>query len=204
MRLSLAAGVLLAACVSAEVISWPDKPTFCKDHDCPKFTVVDSNDRYELRNYEQSYWVTTSMPVTNYWQNRVDNRKAFYKLFGYITGLNDQATKMPMTAPVLKYHMKDTAIMAFMIPFQLYGKAPEPTEDGVRLFTSPPRMVYVKKFSGEGWNPDYVHAAKIKELRDDLKADNITITDDTFYVAGYDGPSVRNYNKHHEVWIAKP
>ena len=28
----------------AEVVSWEDKPSFCKDHDCPKYTVVSTND----------------------------------------------------------------------------------------------------------------------------------------------------------------
>lgn len=53
-------------------------------------------------------------------------------------------TKMPMTAPVLKYHTKDRVMMGFMIPFSLYGKAPQPNDSSVRLFTSPASQAYVK------------------------------------------------------------
>ena len=51
---------------------------------------------------------------------------------------------MAMTAPVLSYHMKDEVVMAFMIPYSMYGKAPKPTDSKVTLFTSPAMQVYVK------------------------------------------------------------
>merc|ERR1711915_122302 len=188
----------------AEVVSWEDKPSFCKDHDCPKYTVVSTNDKYEVRSYEKSYWVTTRMPAKNYWQDKIGSRQAFWRLFGYITGNNDQGMKMAMTAPVLKYHMKDEVVMAFMIPYSMYGKAPEPTDSKVTLFISPAMQVYVKTYSGEGWNPDYVQAAALKQFRSDLSADDVEVTGETFYVAGYDGPSVRHFDRHHEIWIANP
>mgnify|MGYP001801694819 CR=1 FL=1 len=61
-----------------------------------------------------------------------------------------------------------------------------------------------RTYSGEGWNPDYVQAAALKEFRSDLSADDVEVTGETFYVAGYDGPSVRHFDRHHEIWIAKP
>jgi len=203
MKIAFIVSLLVIGCY-ANVITWANKPSFCKDHDCPKYTVISSNDKYELRSYETSYWVTSPMKASNYWQDRIATTQVFWKLFGYITGKNVEETKMPMTAPVLNYHMKDQVTMAFMIPFSLYNKAPAPTDSSVRLYTSPAMQVYVKAYSGEGWNPADVQSAMLTEFRADLAADNIDISDDTFYVAGYDGPTVKHFDRHHEIWIAKP
>lgn len=139
------------------------------------------------------------MPTTDYWQKGMDNRIAFYKLFAYISGNNVDKTKMPMTAPVLKYHTKDRVMMGFMIPFSLYGKAPQPNDSSVRLFTSPASQAYVKKYKG-----DSLDSEKLAEFRDELAADDIEITDKSFYLVGYDGPNVKESKRHQEIWIAKP
>ena len=43
MKSVLLLSVFVLSCY-AEVVSWEDKPSFCKDHDCPKYTVVSTND----------------------------------------------------------------------------------------------------------------------------------------------------------------
>ena len=44
----------------------------------------------------------------------------------------------------------------------------------------------------------------VNSLKDELAADGIRVNVDTYYAAGYDGPSVRSTEKYHEIWLAKP
>jgi len=66
----------------------------------------------------------------------------------------------------------------------------------IRIFFS------YRKFSGSGFARHTVYPAKLAELRADLTADGIS-TGDSFYTAGYDGPHVRDFERHNEVWINK-
>ena len=54
------------------------------------FNICKCFQKYEVRSYEKSYWVTTRMPAKNYWQDKIGSRQAFWRLFGYITGKNEQ------------------------------------------------------------------------------------------------------------------
>jgi len=50
---------------------------------------------------------------------------------------------MDMTVPVLMSHESDKVTMNFMIPHSVTN-APEPTEDGVTLYSAPSAEVYVR------------------------------------------------------------
>merc|ERR1711976_735583 len=57
--------VILAVCVSLSVqksVEQTDdwvKPSFCKGLDCPKYTVLEQFEGYELREYEEAMWVSS-------------------------------------------------------------------------------------------------------------------------------------------------
>ena len=63
-------------------------------------------------------------------------------------------------------------------------------------------FLYIDGFLRYGRGYDwYNSAAKLAELRRDLAADNILVSGDNYYVAGYDGPRVYYMNRYHEIWI---
>ena len=43
-----------------------------------------------------SYWVSTDIPASDYKEDEVQSNKAFWKLFGYISGENDDRKKHTM------------------------------------------------------------------------------------------------------------
>merc|ERR1711963_39183 len=90
--LALALLSLVAAASAAQ------RPAFCHDLDCPLYTVVDTNNDYELRRYNVTKWAA----ITKEGADRDSvNSGMFRTLFNYIDGHNAANTKIPMTAPVL-------------------------------------------------------------------------------------------------------
>ncbi|KAL4513272.1 hypothetical protein Ndes2526B_g02030 [Nannochloris sp. 'desiccata'] len=77
----------------------PDKrPWFCHGLDCPKYKVVETTDAYEVREYKEAVWATTTVETYNY---AMASSIGFKRLFDYIGGSNKDEVKIPMTAPVL-------------------------------------------------------------------------------------------------------
>ncbi|WAQ99832.1 HEBP2-like protein [Mya arenaria] len=119
------------------------KPAFCHDLDCPKYTVMETNDKFEKRHYAPSVWVATTMNTTNY--TRALNSQMFFKLFRYISGNNSAHQKLAMTAPVLTEHVFETSVaMQFMIPFAQQAAPPTPTEPKVYIRNVPETTFYVR------------------------------------------------------------
>lgn len=93
------------------------------------YTVLKKQDNFELRHYEQMILVTTSMDGLD------DKKSPFYKLFGYISGDNDAAKEIPMTAPVFMDN-KDTKMetMSFVLPKDYaLDDSPVPIDSTVKL-----------------------------------------------------------------------
>ncbi|XP_052702441.1 heme-binding protein 2-like [Crassostrea angulata] len=179
-----------------------NKPSFCRDLDCPKYTVLQSFPGFELRRYEMSQWVATKDLVTRY--DALKNSNMFYKLFHYISGKNTLGMKMPMTAPVLRTvipgvgrnNQQTMMEMHFMIPHNMQPFPPAPTDPTVYITTLPPLDVYVKSFGG--FTNHRMNLMKVEELKNQINNRNL-FHGDHFYTAGYDGP--RSMNRHNEVWL---
>lgn len=60
-----------------------------------RLTIAASQDGFEIRHYEPSVWVSTKITDVSY--DDATN-VGFHRLFDYISGNNDAATKIPMTA----------------------------------------------------------------------------------------------------------
>ncbi|KAK3096902.1 hypothetical protein FSP39_004603 [Pinctada imbricata] len=190
-----------------------DKPAFCHDLDCPRYTLLKSFAGYELRRYEMTQWVTARTITNNY--SRQINSEIFFSLFRYISGNNTAGTKIPMTAPVLNIvtpgstnEQSSVYEMHFMIPHNMQPFPPAPTEPTVYITTLPPMDVYVKTFSG------FADMAQSEQMVTSLKhsINNASLYDNTlFMTAGYDGPYtiVNRHNEGYELrqyagtqWVA--
>eukprot|EP00980_Cylindrotheca_fusiformis_P008085 scaffold1722_cov120-Cylindrotheca_fusiformis.AAC.15 len=106
----------------------------------PKYTVVESCDLYELREYE-SYTVAST--VMDEGEDLASTGNAFNSLASYLFGLNEASKTMAMTTPVtttsfneMRFYLAETAI-------------PEPSADStIEIFEVPSALLAVRKFTG--------------------------------------------------------
>ncbi|PSC76979.1 heme-binding 2-like [Micractinium conductrix] len=135
-------------------------------------------------------------------------RTGFKRLFEYIDGANNEAVKIPMTAPVRTTvgaaagpFRQNNFTVSFFVPFSFQKNgAPKPNNPDVYLeeeagsFTA-----YVAQKGGYVLDDWSVHKM-VKGLTQALKADGKEVDAETFVTAGYD-PPFRIAGRHNEVWL---
>lgn len=176
-------------------------PEFCRDLDCPRYTVLETNDKFEKRRYEPSVWVATKTIRMLYTEQ--DRTTMFFKLFHYISGNNSAHSKIDMTTPVVTEVIhgqgpdcESNFTMHFLIPYALQANPPQPTEKDVFIRHVPEMTVFVKQYGG--FDTDQTKLKNLQGLIDDLNAASKSYRDDLFYTAGYDGPYA--LKRHNEIW----
>jgi len=126
----------------------------------PAYTVVETATPFEIRDYG-SYVVAETLLDGPF--EGVGN-EAFQRLFGYISGNNRGAEKIPMTAPVEQESAPAKIPMtapveqqragnrwrvAFVLPASFtLATAPLPTDNRVMLAEVPPRRVALVRYRG--------------------------------------------------------
>ncbi|MDZ7747189.1 MAG: heme-binding protein [Halobacteriales archaeon] len=170
----------------------------------PPYTVLGSVEDVELRQYRETMRVETTAD---------DERTAFGRLFDYIDGSNEGETEIPMTAPVevdadvndesgsgdesagtkipmtapVEVGDEESGVrMAFYLPEEYDSeRAPQPTDDDVRLVAESPRTLAVVTFSGRA--TDTRKATASERLLDTLARNDVVVTGEPFFM-GYDAP----------------
>lgn len=142
----------------------------------PKYQVVLAAEQFELRRYEPQVLVQTV--VDGDYEEAQD--EAFRRLFRYISGRNDKALEISMTAPVevsesvdslpeqLPFENEKTESgwkMSFVLPDQFtVATTPKPTDERVVLQQREARTVAVLRYSGRwSYESQKAHAAKLSE-----------------------------------------
>lgn len=188
----------------------------------PPFTLVEKDGAIEIRDYAEIVIARTTVAA--------DSRDAavsegFGRLFDYITGANegareiamtapvivdpdeaataDEGAEIAMTAPVLVEESEESADRAwttvFVLPEEMtLENAPLPTSADVTLDTVPGRRVAVARFSGffNGGNADKAQAS----LEAWLKARQIAHQGD-WQSAGYNPPWTLPWLRRNEVLV---
>jgi len=190
--------ILSLATVVSSAPAWP--PAFCDGNGCPRYTVKETTDDYEVREYEASSWVSTKLSCDHGWFAQA---RMFWRLFRYIQGSNDKSMKIDMTAPVImtvtpgnKPGCYKNMTMSFWNAPEV-GTPPAPTESTVFLHNMDKMTVYVKSFGGFANDSKNKRYAQL--LASALDDDEVKYNKDMFYSAGYDSPYKRT-NRHNEVW----
>lgn len=177
------------------------KPDFCNKLDCPEFKVIDKQDGYEIREYDASAWISTSLAGVDY---NSASRQMFQRLFDYIQGKNDKKQKIDMTAPVIIRLIpgpgpacESNFTMSFYMSNSI-SDPPQPTDPTVFLEQAPVFRAYVRQFGGyivkiEDW---------VNEAQQLIKAINnpSVYVSDYYYTAGYNSP-FQIFNRHNEIWF---
>ncbi|CAF0830758.1 unnamed protein product [Brachionus calyciflorus] len=176
----------------------------------PKYEVVKTiGENMEIRKYEPTKWVSTSMEGEADHYKSQYQRTMFYKLFNYISGENDVKEKISMTSPVtVQYNSNDTIqplsqvkmTMGFYVPHDKQAKTPDPTNKDTFLRSEPEMTVAVVKFGGYASTQDFLSHRDllIKALGEEAKNyDTVNMM-----TAGYD-PPFKPVNRTNEVWLKK-
>jgi len=188
-----------------DVFQWP--PRFCLDNngeeiDCPRYTVIDYNDDYQLRQYELSRWATTTMRGRDFY---MVFRSMFMRLYQYITGDNIRQSRITMSVPTLTrvtpcdegYACESEFQMSFYMSAKDGKQPPVPAWGSrVTLTTMQKKAFYVVSFEGVATQSDYeAHKNRLIGL---LPED--TVITSYFYCVSYDTPYTDNQN-YNEVWL---
>lgn len=135
-------------------------------------------------------------------------RTAFWRLFSYIQGNNEEQMKIKMTVPVTMQIHPDTKTesfskndytMSFFIPFKHQKDAPAPFAEDVQLTVVQPFCAYVRVYGGRS-NITMIEE-NYKALVEDLKTNGLgdDFRTDMIYSAGYNDP--KSVKQHNEIWL---
>ena len=109
------------------------------------FTIIDSYETIEIRQYEASLFTSVQMPSNNY---RKTSSKGFSVLAGYIFGGNDKEEKIAMTSPVTM-SLKDSTTMLFLVPKKYTrDNLPVPNDSSIEFKNVPEKKVAAISFGG--------------------------------------------------------
>ena len=158
-------------------------------YECAPYTILEKQEGYEVRKYPSRKWATVmhekhdfqgnnDMPMSKEWKQQPQN-KSFMKLFGYISGANEDNAKISMTVPVstkVSTEAQNDGIiikeeMGFYVPTEYQESTPEPHNE-VKLVTRPEMVAYVREFGGyakdKDWQDQKELLKKDLEERDDF------------------------------------
>jgi hypothetical protein len=175
-----------------------------------KYKVVERDNRFEIRDYAPHILAETIVEG----DLEEAGKKAFNRLFRYISGENRSRTKVAMTAPVSQQQkgekIKMTAPVAqrrvqgkwavsFMMPASYnLDTLPEPKDPNVTLRLVPARRIAAVRYSGF-WSEERYLRYK-SELDSWIKGKGLTIMDDPIW-ARYNPPFTLWFLRRNEILI---
>ncbi|XP_077138930.1 heme-binding protein 2-like [Ranitomeya variabilis] len=191
-------GIAVAEEQAFNVSSEKQLPSFCRTSDCPKYQLVKKYDNFELRQYEETRWVRTSLKQDLFGFEMV---ASFQRLYKYIRGNNAEERKINMTLPVviyvpLKQPPAGNSTMSLFVTHEVENP-PEPTNTEVYLDTVPPASIYVKTFGG--YALQFTYNKQAKALAEELRTLGLEFDDSYFARVGYN-PPYEFVDRHNEVW----
>ena len=89
--------ISLAALSTVATADWV-APEFCHQLDCPSFTTRQVDAEVEVRTYDELLWASTDVQSDSVTDA---GSIAFGRLFGYLSGANENSQTIDMTSPVL-------------------------------------------------------------------------------------------------------
>lgn len=182
--------------------------------DEPNYALLQSDDRFEVRKYEALVIAETLVNASFDDAGKI----AFRRLFGYISGDNEAAAEIAMTAPVMALDEKQSSgeqismtapvtgqetplgwRFAFVLPSgYTLATAPVPGNPDVRLQQVAARKVAVLRYSGS-WN-ETAYEENLANLQQWMRQNRLE-ADSLPRVAGYDPPWTLPFLRRNEVMI---
>ncbi|MAR05091.1 MAG: heme-binding protein [Planktomarina sp.] len=155
----------------------------------PTFKLIKNTDIYEIRYYGDRL-VATTRQISG-------EDRAFRRLFNYISGANDNSSKISMTVPVLKSDDRSGTVMHFILPKNYsIQNAPLPKDGDVELVSLTGGYYAVIKYSGRPTTKRHkIHAGYLKDA---LNKHSISIKSGPIQ-AIYNGPFTPFFFRRNET-----
>ncbi|MBC7442842.1 MAG: heme-binding protein [Ramlibacter sp.] len=152
---------------------------------------------FELRHYPD--YVLVQLEVEGDFQGA--GNRGFGPLFRYISGGNQTATRIAMTAPVIQEATSPvTHTVSFVLPHGMDpADVPVPSDAGVHTTRVPAHRAAARRFSG-GWS-EARFAANGEELLGSVRRAGLT-AEGRPYFARFDPPWKPGFLKHNEALVA--
>ncbi|GAB5537914.1 MAG: heme-binding protein [Salibacteraceae bacterium] len=182
--------VLVALFVAFQVYSMAST----KDIESYNYEVLETRERFEIREYESANFSYVTMPNTGY---KNVSGQGFRSLAGYIFGGNEKNQSIAMTSPVAM-DLDDTVTMMFMLPSEYnIEDLPKPNNSGISFKSEPSKVVAAVRFGG--WTSDEKIKHYQQELSDALADAGIEHTG-KFQNLGYN-PPYEVLNRRNEIIV---
>ena len=161
-----------------------------------KYSVLETGDGFEIRQYEPFITVST---LENAGIRSAGNR-AFQKLAGFIFGGNSESKRIAMTAPVTEKPMADGYEVSFVMPAGMtMEEMPKPSGGNLTIAEHPGQKMAAITFSGLVGEKAF--ANQEQKLKNLLTGAGLTF-DPTPIYARYDAPTTPFFLRRNEVLLA--
>ena len=150
----------------------------------PSYKLVEQNDRYEIRYYEERIVVQTK---------NANENSGFRRLFNYISGQNNGSQKIARTAHVTQ----SNDIMQFYLPSNFdTTNTPIPLDKNVELSKVDEGYYAVIRYSGRSSNSNFLSHSNT--LQNELLTNDINILSKPIK-ATYNGPFTPGFMRRNEA-----
>ena len=181
----------------------------------PDYTVVYKDGDVEYRQYEP--YLVSETVIENAEDYNDAGNEGFRRLFRYITGANQSAAeiamtapvaqtrqvtgeKISMTAPVQQQQTTEGWTVAFMLPTKYtLETAPVPSDPRVRVKEVPGKLVAVLRYSGRWTERNFTK--RQTQLLETIEAGNVKVIGEV-QSALYDPPYKPPFLRRNEVMVA--
>ena len=153
-----------------------------KDIETPKYQVVKTFGKVEIRKYPNLILAQTKLGSSEY---KSSGNNGFRTVANYIFGGNSKQQKIAMTAPVIM-NMGDSASMSFVMPAEYeMNDLPKPASDQVQIRKQESKTLAVLRFGG--YSDDEKIRKYAKRLEEVLLENKIKVKSALLYM-GYNAP----------------
>ncbi len=153
-----------------------------KDIETPKYQVIKSFGKVEIRKYPNLILAQTKLGSSEY---KSSGNNGFRTVANYIFGGNSKQQKIAMTAPVIM-NMGDSASMSFVMPAEYeMNDLPKPASDQVQIRKQESKTLAVLRFGG--YSDDEKIQKYAERLKDVLNENKIKVKSALLYM-GYNAP----------------
>ncbi|KAK7115536.1 heme-binding protein 2-like isoform X2 [Littorina saxatilis] len=166
-------------------------PVFCREFDCPSYTMTENSTEFEVRQYEPTSWVVTNVSSSG------NVSAAFGRLYFYLDGRNDRDQQINMTVPVLRATGGGgNATIMFYLGIV---NPPNPTDSSVSLLHLPQMSFFVRSFNLDHMPTDGEYERELRALESALGTQS-SYDASVAYYAGYHAPWFQG-ERHNEIWL---
>lgn len=148
----------------------------------PKYTVLSTIGKVEIRKYPQMITATARLKSSDYDE---EGSTGFRTVASYIFGGNSSNQKIAMTAPVIM-NMGDSSTLSFVMPSEYeLNDLPSPSNSNVSVKKQESKTLAVLEFGG--FSSDKKIQKYATQLKDILNSHNVEINGPLLYM-GYNAP----------------